>query len=310
MYRLLLFLILSTSVFATTSGPLSPSSSSINTSIGTINWNNPSNIYSSDNVKCLSDGMVDNDVTYYLESTNFGFNIPSTATIDGIVVEIERGDLAGIGGLKDNSVKIIKNGVITGTDKASGTAYPNGDTYKSYGNSTNLWGETWTYTDINSSNFGVAISSKRTSSGAANTVEIDHIRITIYYTDPLPIELLEFTTCKNTINWTTVSEINSNQLLLQSSTDCEIWTTVYTERTGSNSTVTKHYSHTDTLTYRSDFIYYRLKQIDNDGKITYFGPISTVNTIQDSEILRELPLTDFILIQYLKNGVIRKVIKT
>ncbi len=58
----------------------------------------------------------------------------------------------------DNSVKLVKGGIISGDNKATGTPIANGGTYKSYGSSTDLWGLSLTPSDINSGNFGVAYS--------------------------------------------------------------------------------------------------------------------------------------------------------
>lgn len=62
-------------------------------------------------------------------------------------------------GVYDHRVRIIKNGAIGTTDKATADAWPLGsDIYATYGGSSDLWGETWTPSDVNSANFGVAIS--------------------------------------------------------------------------------------------------------------------------------------------------------
>ena len=58
----------------------------------------------------------------------------------------------------DHRVRIIKGGAIGSTDKASGTAWPGSLAYTTYGGASDLWGETWTASDINASTFGVAIS--------------------------------------------------------------------------------------------------------------------------------------------------------
>jgi hypothetical protein len=94
------------------------------------------------------------------------------------VVEIERKE-SGAGAASDSRVRIVKGGTIGSTDKASGSEWPTTDTYATYGADDDLWGETWTVSDINSSGFGVAISARGLASGG--TASIDHIRITVYY---------------------------------------------------------------------------------------------------------------------------------
>lgn len=145
--------------------------------MGTIAITNPSNVGSSDNSYATSVLLL-GQITNYLKATNFGFAIPSDASIDGIVVEIERSATVGVA-VADNSVKLVKGGSIGGTDKASASNWPTSDAYASYGSATDLWGQTWTLADINASTFGVVVSA---IDAIAATAQIDHVRITVYYT--------------------------------------------------------------------------------------------------------------------------------
>ncbi len=61
---------------------------------------------------------------------------------------------------RDNSVKLIVGGTVSGTDQSTGAAIStSGFRLDSYGGSTNLWGLSLTAADVNASNFGVAYSS-------------------------------------------------------------------------------------------------------------------------------------------------------
>lgn len=120
------------------------------------------------------------DVTHYLKCTNFGFEIPAGAIITGIKVKIWRLDHSGTGTtLFDNSVKLVKNGVIGGDDKPLLTALPTVEAYSYYGGSGDLWGETWTAEDINQDNFGVAYSGNRDA--VFEDYFINSIQINVYY---------------------------------------------------------------------------------------------------------------------------------
>lgn len=165
-------------------GPNSPSTLSENTSIGSRSWTDEANAASSNNSYAYADGVKTTVSSYYLTATGFGFALPSGATVDGIVAEIERyRDPGGFfGGVIDNSVRIIKGGTIGSTGKASGTSWPTSDTVASYGSSSDLWGETWSYSDINASDFGLALSIKGTST-TGGIGYVDHIKITVYYTE-------------------------------------------------------------------------------------------------------------------------------
>lgn len=85
--------------------------------------------------------------------------------------------------LKDSSVKIVKSdGSIGTTNKASATTWSSTEGFFTYGNSADLWGETWTASDINNSNFGVVLSTVADSQ--QGTASVDYVRITITYSPP------------------------------------------------------------------------------------------------------------------------------
>lgn len=163
-------------------GPNGVGTAAEDTSIGSAPWNNLGrvigNITASDNTYAEADCNFGTPSTYYAKATNFGFSIPAGATIDGIVVEWE---IKSNNSILDNAVRIVKGGTIGSTDKSNGSYWPASDTYRSYGGAADLWGETWASTDINASTFGAAISAKRDGSGS-HYPDIDHVRITVYYT--------------------------------------------------------------------------------------------------------------------------------
>lgn len=168
-----------------TEGPNSPGTTGSDSSVGTIDWSTTSNATASDDSYATA-AIVGGEVTYYLTCTNFGFSIPSGVTINGIVVEWEKstGGLAS-GTTSDNAVRIIKGGAIGATDR-SGSDWTGTDTYESYGSSSDLWGETWAFSDINATTFGAAISA--TNDIGSATCQIDHCRITVYYTSTDPAD--------------------------------------------------------------------------------------------------------------------------
>ncbi len=147
---------------------------------GSYAWVNPSNAQTSNNQRAAatSPNVAVDELSDYLQATGFGFSIPPDDTINGIVVEIER--RVASGSISESSVLIIQGGVGQGTDHSGNTAFPSTEAYKTYGTSTDLWGLIWTAGDINSANFGVQINVM--SASGVNVANIDHIRITVYYT--------------------------------------------------------------------------------------------------------------------------------
>jgi len=135
-------------------------------SVGTVAWSNPSNAKASDDYGAWATSASTTEViSHYLKATNFGFSIPTGATINGIELRIERnainqGTFPNPPYARDNQIKLVKSdGSISTSNKADTSInWPSSqDTTVSYGGSLDLWGETWTPTDINSSSFGAVL---------------------------------------------------------------------------------------------------------------------------------------------------------
>jgi len=117
-------------------------------------------------------------ITHYLKATNFGFAIPAGSTINGIKAEIESALDPGSVAI-ESAIRIVKaDGSISTTNKSIGVTVPSSDTYVVYGGASDVWGESWSSTNINDADFGVVVS----YTGTQGIVLIDHIRMTVYYT--------------------------------------------------------------------------------------------------------------------------------
>ncbi len=191
----------------------------------------------------------------------------------------------------DNEVRIIKGGAIIGTNfAATGTAWLTADAYTNYGTATELWGTTWTITDINATNFGAAISTRVTN----GTARVDHIRITVYSTSTLPIELLDFTAkaaeSHVDLNWVTATETNNSHFLIQRSHDGTTFEDVGQLPGAGNSSSTLFYETKD-LNPLQGTSYYRLKQVDFDGAFEY-SPLRVVTFNSNDLLIFPNPTTD------------------
>src|SRR5260370_39610468 len=122
--------------------------------------------------------------------TNFGFAVPAGETIKGIqavftVLSNYTDDFLGNDRyIMDNTIQLYKAGVLTGSIKTIAGNWPTTQGTRSYGGLTDLWGKTWTFTDVNNSRFRIRISAAVhndwTKSGA-NT-NVSPLAITVYYT--------------------------------------------------------------------------------------------------------------------------------
>jgi hypothetical protein len=170
----------SAGVYVDMNGP--PGSAGPRAGSAATGWTSSANVFSSNNVRA-SAVVAANGQSPNLDITGFGFTIPAGSRIDGITAVIERSASAS-SSLDDFDVYLLKGGVATGNDKAvSGTYYPTSDANRTYGNSSDLWGTSWTATDVNASNFGLRL---RVDSdvGSSVTAYVDYVSITIDYTAP------------------------------------------------------------------------------------------------------------------------------
>jgi hypothetical protein len=105
--------------------------------------------------------------------------------------------------------------------------------------------------------------------------------------DPLPVTLTQFSaTCETentTIEWQTASEQNSDVFVIERSENGKDWSTVDEVAAAGNSNTMINYMYKDYGRSRG-LNYYQLQQIDVDGKITTYGPISAMCDIEIVEI--------------------------
>lgn len=164
-----------------TQGPSFPGTGADDAAVGTLTWTNPGNITNSDNVYATI-STTNTTTTHYLKGTNYGFSIPAGATINGITASLERKFAGGGGAVNDSRISIVKSdGSVGATNKSSGGAWPTTEGSVNYGSSADLWGETWTPSDINNSNFGFVMSAS-TSPAVSVTLSVDAYQITVDYT--------------------------------------------------------------------------------------------------------------------------------
>jgi hypothetical protein len=103
---------------------------------------------------------------------------------------------------------------------------------------------------------------------------------------PLPVELISFNaSCDEyavvTLDWSTASEKNSSHFDIEKSQDGIDWRIIGSVQAAGNSNEELVYSFTDNTASSGE--YYRLNQVDVDGKNKIYGPISA-----DCELEKEL----------------------
>jgi len=146
---------------------------------GTTAWSNPT--YAATQNDSYASAAIDAIKTsQVLKCYNFGFSIPSSATIVGILVERDAYRTSGSGEGGDIEGYLMKSGSKVGANLSAAWISSDTDTYYSYGGSTYLWGTTWTPAEINDSGFGFWLK-VISDLGNGVTFYVDHIRCKVYY---------------------------------------------------------------------------------------------------------------------------------
>ena len=95
--------------------------------------------------------------------------------------------------------------------------------------------------------------------------------------EPVPVRLLFFdATCdknKIVLNWSTASETNCNNFIIEKSYDTKTWTSIGSLAGAGNSNHLNNYSFSDDEPFEKT-VYYRLKQVDYDGAFDIYGPVA------------------------------------
>lgn len=141
-------------------------------------WTNAGLVTVPDNLTASGDISTGGKHTNVLLATNFSgasLHIPAYATIQGISVTFLR---YGTNAATD-TIQLYKAGVAAGSVKVGTDTWPLSEDSVTYGGATDLWGTTWTPSDVNATNFGVGIAAYNTHSGGS--AFIDNITVTIYW---------------------------------------------------------------------------------------------------------------------------------
>jgi len=161
-------------------GATLPSLGSTEDRDGKVAWTDPTNIQAE--AGYTYSGILASTYSDWLRASDFGFTIPSTATIDGIKVEIYRAG-SYTNKLKDSSLRLVDaSGTNVGDDKASASYWLTAPTTVAYGSDGDTWGASPTPAMVNDSDFGIRLSAANVDT--ENRVALVYwVKITVYYTE-------------------------------------------------------------------------------------------------------------------------------
>ncbi|WP_370090503.1 lamin tail domain-containing protein [Ekhidna sp.] len=133
------------------------------------------------------------------------------------------------------------------------------------------------------------------------------------YAQPLPVELLSFTVEEEfgnaVLKWATISEVNNDGFLVQKSIDGDKFYSIGYISGNGNTNDLQTYNYVDNAAYQKS--YYRLKQVDFDGKFEYswivsYEPHASIVGIFPNPIKNSVkvvsPENEFQLVIYTNSG--------
>jgi hypothetical protein len=294
------------------SGPNSPgTSSNVPFSGSDYSFTDPLNVLSDDNneANAASIASLSAKQTDYLQVKNFGFNIPTAASICGIEVHVKKSAanlLPILAYVKDYSVLLMNGNTFSVEDKADPGEWSSTETSVTYGGVNELWLSGWSPADINSNDFGFSIAGElKTYLGLLPTLSIDHISITVHYLDPtvLPAQSIQFNVANASnrtamLSWKQSGFDESASFIVERSIEGLKWESLHGSAQ-KNSSAMYTFKDAQPLTGKS---FYRLKMITARGEIRY-------STTQPFELNDHIiltcypnPFTSFVQVKGLMTG--------
>ncbi len=165
---------------------------SIDAGGGATPWTNPGNV-GNGGTSTAANVPAGGFLTDAMNVTNFGFSIPSTATIVGISATVNKSASGVLADTSDAGIFLLKNNSIVGVDHSN--SFWKG--LVTYGSSSDLWSTTWTPAQINSSAFGIQFTGQNLAVATRNLSITGYVSITVYYStagsNPISSDYLEGT---------------------------------------------------------------------------------------------------------------------
>lgn len=160
-------------------GWLNPSAAASVDIGSSFDWSNTANVYSSNNSRALAGPIF--AIPNRLGVKGFNASLPAGARIVGLEVGVE-GYLAS-SSAETLKVKLYKNPYTVSpaaedvSDEKTAAFSSETEQVYEFGGAADTWGEAFTASNVNSSNFGIGVE----FSSLFNTVYIDHVKLKVHY---------------------------------------------------------------------------------------------------------------------------------
>ena len=144
-----------------------------------IAWTNPTNALTV-NGQYASSVVTDGEQTELLRVTGYGFDLPPSVTIKGVVVQLKR---QGDNKVVDGNIELWLDGVASDRPKFLASGWPINIGTHHYGQEVDTWGNDLTPELVGRPGFGTEIFAKRREDAGTGPVnaEVESLLITIWY---------------------------------------------------------------------------------------------------------------------------------
>ena len=144
-----------------------------------IPWTNPQNAFAVDGKFSRAELNLDEE-SEYLRVTGYGFSLPPTATVKGIVVQLKR---QGSNAIADGIVNLWLDKVPAERPKVLNSPWPRTLGTHHYGQEVDTWGNDLTPAEISKPGFGAQLYAKRNADAGAGAVaaEVESLQLTVWY---------------------------------------------------------------------------------------------------------------------------------
>jgi hypothetical protein len=216
----------------------------------------------------LSNGQ---NVTDYIVVKGFNFStLPINIAVQSISITFSR---SGTGTITDNKISLVLANAIQSFNVATATVWPATNTSVTY-NFPTAAVSTLTQADLQNANFGVAIQAQRLAGNNIDATVNYQLSMTLIYSTVAPLIITSFNVAKNgnnhvNIKWATATEDRVKNIYIERSTDGRTFTKLFTIAPQGAKNVYTSYAVTDKTPALGNN-YYRLSQVDLDGRLYYF----------------------------------------
>jgi hypothetical protein len=148
---------------------------------GGIPWESPEKGLTVDTMYARA-VLDDDQQSELLRVTNYGFTIPPTASIKGIVVQLKR---RGENKIVDGNIQLWLDGVPSDRPKFVASGWPTNIGTHHYGQEVDTWGNDLTPELVGKTGFGTEIWSKRRTDAGTGPIpgEVESLIMTVWYCD-------------------------------------------------------------------------------------------------------------------------------